>query len=155
MKTYLAFAGLAVVMAAGPAFADRPAYCAAYARDFANAATREKILWQHKYDISLQACLAQAKPKVVAVLMPSIVNKTPPPVVAEAVPPEPLPLPAANRKVKLVATMKTVLAAPVKIVQGSDDWNAYCAQKYTSFDSKKGTYLSRTGVERKCLVTAP
>ena len=42
-----------------PAWADKPAYCAAYARDFADARSREKPMWQHKYDIALQACLGK------------------------------------------------------------------------------------------------
>ena len=41
-----------------------------------------------------------------------------------------------------------------KPLQGSPEWAAYCKKKYVSFNEAKGSYLSKTGIERKCLVTA-
>jgi BA14K-like protein len=37
---------------------------------------------------------------------------------------------------------------------GSPAWVDYCKRKYVSFNEAKGIYLSKTGIERKCLVTA-
>jgi len=46
-------------------------------------------------------------------------------------------------------------AAPAeKPVLGTPAWKAYCARKYVSFNPDKGTYQSKTGVERPCLVTS-
>lgn len=123
------------VLSAPPAWADKPAYCAAYARDFADARAKDKDLWQHKYDIALADCLDAPQQKVAAAPMAkkkaSAKVKT-----AEVAKPEPAPT-----------------AAP-KLLAGSADWNIYCANKYASFNVKTGTYLSKTGVARKCLVSA-
>ncbi len=127
---------------AGPAMAGKPDYCAAYARDFADARTKDKPIWQHKYEIALAACLAE--PKKVEIAKP-VIEKKPQvkAVVVEVVPPEPI-------------IEQPVVPPPKKFVKlepGSPEWNDYCTKKYTSFNVKTGMYLSKTGVERRCLVT--
>lgn len=124
---------------AGPAMAAKADYCAAYARDFADAKASAKPLWQHKYDIALVACMAEpekvanAKP-VIPKVQPAKIQtaKTEP---ALVIPPEPV---AVEKIAKPLAK--------------SAEWNDYCAKKYNSFNIKTGTYKSLTGVERKCLV---
>lgn len=164
------------IFSATPALADRPAYCAAYATDFANARAKEKVLWQHKYDIALEACMPSEKsaqagvkpaakvlaPKVIAPLEPkAVVAEEPQAAAAEA----PKIVASEESKITKKARTKKVVkndpatpattpsdAAP-KLLAGSDDWNAYCANKYTSFNAKTGTYMSKTGVARKCVVS--
>jgi hypothetical protein len=129
---------------AGPAFADKADYCAAYARDFADARTRDKPIWQHKYGIALQGCLAE--PKQAEVAKPPMVKvMAPKPKVVEIIPPEP--------EIDPVVVKPVVKAKFVRPEPGTEAWKTYCAQKYTSFNAKTGTYTSKTGVERKCLVT--
>ena len=136
--------GLSIVVIAtyaNPAFATKADYCAAYARDFADIQTQDKTLWQHKYDIAKDECLAE--PKAAAQVI-RIKSKSTPKTTSSiaVVPAEPLSTPApANAKQKLEP--------------GTDDWNNYCANKYTSFSAKTGTYTSHTGVERKCVVSYP
>jgi BA14K-like protein len=120
-----------LLLFATPAMADKPAYCAAYARDFADARSHEKPMWQHKYDIALQACLGPPAPTIIKVVKPAKPKKVETPIAVD----EPLP-------------------KPTQLVAGSEDWNTYCANKYTSFNPKTGTYMSKTGVERKCVVSA-
>jgi BA14K-like protein len=134
MNAFRALIILAVgVLTMTPALADKPAYCAAYARDFADARAKDKVLWQHKYDIALQSCIGE--PKQVEASVPVAPKKV---VVAKAVELVPDPAPAPKK---------------VAMVAGSDDWNIYCANKYTSFNPKTGTYMSKTGVERRCVVS--
>lgn len=119
---------------AGPALAAKADYCAAYARDFADARTKDKPLWQHKYDIALAACMVEPTKSVVA-------KPAPPKQFAPKIEPEPI-----------IPPEPIMVEKPAKLVAGSPEWNDYCIKKYNSFNIKKGTYLSRTGVERKCLV---
>jgi BA14K-like protein len=142
----LAIAGSSAV----PSLAGKPDYCAAYARDFADARTKDKPIWQHKYEIALAACMTE--PKKAEVIKPVPAKK----VVAKAkveviIPPEPV---AEPPKVETPPFKNVKASKTAKMEQGSAAWNDYCANKYSSFDIKKGTYTSRTGVERKCLVTA-
>lgn len=127
-----------------PAFADKTDYCAAYARDFADARTRDKPIWQHKYDIALQGCLTEPQRSEV-VKPPASKPVAPKTKVVEIIPPEP--------EINPVVVKPVVKAKFVRPVPGSEAWKTYCAQKYTSFNAKTGTYISKTGVERKCLVT--
>jgi BA14K-like protein len=131
------------LLLATPAHADRPAYCAAYARDFADVHGKDKTMWQHKYDIAFQACMGQATPQV---------TKPPSkPMVAR--------IPESAKKIIKQKKLETAVVAPelpkqtLKLKPGSEDWNTYCANKYTSFNPKTGNYLSKTGVERKCVVS--
>ncbi len=128
-----------LLLIATPVMADQQSYCAAYATDFANAQTKDKPLWQHKYEIALQSCLVVSNP-VIAKSTPSEKStKKPLPAekkIAEMVPPEP-----TFTKLRMEA--------------GTDEWNAYCAKKYTSFNVRTGMYLSHTGIDRKCVVSKP
>ena len=151
-------AGMALfaLAAASPALADKASWCEAYARDFADAHASEKTAWQHKHDIALSSCggkvvIAQvvvtqtvAAPLAKPVARPSV-TKT----VKAIVKPDVTPQAAAETIAAVAPPQETKT-----LVAGSADWNAYCARKYTSFNAAKGTYLSMTGVARKCLVTA-
>jgi BA14K-like protein len=88
----------------------------------------------------LQSCIDE--PKQAEASVPAAPKKV---VVAKAVElvPDPTPAPTPPSAPKKVA-----------MVAGSDDWNIYCANKYTSFNPKTGTYMSKTGVERRCVVSA-
>jgi hypothetical protein len=134
------------------AWADKSAYCAAYARDFADARTLDKAMWQHKYDIALQSCLTPTKPMVQRVppAAKKVAEPVKPAIVKQAEPPAP------EAKVAEATADKPATAAPKQayLAPGSNAWNDYCAKKYSSFNIKTGTYTSKTGVERKCLVTA-
>jgi hypothetical protein len=130
---------LALACAASPAFADKASYCKAYARDFADQASVDETTFQHKYQIAIDACLAkhaapQLKRPQPRVFRPKITNNDPAP---------PLPKPIIVAPVAKVATLSP----------GSPEWNDYCAKKYVSFNAKTGTYQSKTGVERKCVVS--
>ena len=142
MKRYLLGLSIfAVATYANPAFATKTDYCAAYARDFADAQSVDKTLWQHKYDIASEACLAEPK----AIVQPI---KTKPKSKKSVTEPQ-ITVPAEPQ------TTSTLASAKLKLETGSDNWNTYCANKYTSFNVKKGTYTSHKGVERKCIVSYP
>jgi hypothetical protein len=52
-----------------------------------------------------------------------------------------------------VAASTSALAVPAEttaMVQGSPEWNAYCAAKYRSFDPATGMYLAYSGTYRMC-----
>jgi BA14K-like protein len=129
---------LSLLFASAPAFADKAAYCKAYARDFADQSAADETQWQHKYQIANSACMAKhISPK------PLVFRPARPP---STLPPKPAPI------VKAIEP-KPVAVKPVALTAGSPEWNNYCAKKYVSFNAKTGTYKSKTGVERKCIVT--
>jgi hypothetical protein len=136
-----------VFISAVPASADVADYCAAYARDHADQGSREKLMWQKSYDNALQTCGEQYSLQDPA----PVVKKPKPKPVAEKPKPIAKVKPAAEPEPK---TETTKAAAIPKLKAGSPEWNTYCKNKYVSFNEEKGTYLSKTGVERKCLVTA-
>ncbi len=120
-----------------PALADKAAYCQAYAKDFSDQRTTDKVTWQHKYQIALDACLVShkgilAKPTLVAA---------------------PPPKPPVQKAEPVAKPVKPAPAAATELAAGTPEWNDYCAKKYTSFNAKTGMYLSHTGVPRHCLVT--
>ncbi len=133
-----------------PSHATVADYCAAYARDFADHVEKQNPLWQHRYDNAEASCQlrftsdekptlkAKQKTKKIAAKKPAT------PVVTAA----PLPKPKSEPEQQQVAK-----AVP-KLLQGSPEWTEYCKKKYVSFDEAKGTYMSKTGIERKCLVNA-
>ena len=159
----IVFLGVALMAFAGPALADKAAYCQAYARDFSDQTATDKAMWQHKFQIALDACLGQGKQvaKEPAPKKP-IVTKPEKPVVAESAPEPEKPVVAkpAPKLEKVAAAKpapkpkKTAVAKPpsAALVAGTPEWNSYCAQKYTSFNPKTGMYLSNTRVARKCFV---
>ncbi len=140
-QTLLGLSILAFATYDNPALAAKVDYCAAYARDFADAQTHDKSIWQHKYDIANAACLAEPQANAQVIKAKPIAKKrtTKPEI---AVPAEPQATP-------------TSAPAKPKLEPGSENWNTYCANKYTSFSAKTGTYTSHTGVERKCVVSYP
>ena len=175
----IVFVSLALMACAGPAMADKAAYCQAYARDFSDQVATDKIMWQHKFQIAIDACLGQGKqvtkgpaPKKQVVSTP--VSKPDQPVLTDTAPePEKLAVAKPAPKLEKVAVAKSapklekvavakpaskpekvVVAKPpsAALVAGTPQWNTYCAQKYTSFNPKTGMYLSKTGVARKCVV---
>jgi hypothetical protein len=128
------------VLLAGEAHADVKDYCAAYARDFADQVQKQTAEWQPRYDNAEASCLQRFSSDV-----------TPPPKAKPKVqkaipqkPPKAAPAPAEEPATKTKA---------LKPETGTPEWLAYCQKKYVSFDAAKGTYLSKTGIERKCLVT--
>jgi hypothetical protein len=147
------------------AHADQAGWCAAYARDFADARATDKVLWQHKFDIAQQSCLnkEQAAAPVVEAKKPEVPKAELAKSEGSATAiPTALPKAVAAPSVETVAAEPAIIADPVKSKHkvassgpdsGSPEWNTYCAKKYTSFNSATGTYKSLTGVERKCLYT--
>ncbi len=169
MRRMVLAAGL--LLLAQPAFADVQDYCAAYARDFADLRPKDRDIWQQRYDNANADCIEQFTGETVVAAKPMKAKKKPPaapkPVAApagastEAIPtastskakPKPVASVAAAGDAPAEAAPKPQAAKP-KLTAGSPEWLDYCARKYTSFNREKGTYLSKTGVERKCLVTA-
>ncbi len=126
----LVLVGVFLLGSVSSGFADVAAYCDAYAIDFANLSEKDDVQWQARREDALAACLRQYRdaPAVVKTKR----SKPAKPIVKE--------LPAEQKR--------------PEIKEGSPEWYEYCARKYTSFDRKTGSYLSKTGIERKCLVTA-
>jgi hypothetical protein len=141
------------------------AYCEAYAIDFANLSETDEARWQVRREEAHVACIEQYRD------VPAVVKEKPKPkrdkavTVAEKVPLESQPLPVAKpdglklKKIKVAAKTenlekKTVSAKKPNLKEGSPEWYDYCDRKYASFDRRSGKYISKTGVERKCLVTA-
>jgi BA14K-like protein len=126
------------------AHADVKDYCAAYARDFADHVQKQNTEWQPRYDNAQASCLARfsydapSPPKTRLKIQKAVSQKPP------KVTPAPVEEPATDS-----AAIKTT----TKLEKGSLEWLAYCQKKYVSFDPAKGTYLSKSGIERKCLVT--
>jgi hypothetical protein len=143
-----AFVCVLCCLASAPTHADVAAYCAAYARDFADLTDRQSPQWQRRYDNAEKDCVQRFATQAVT---PAKAKPKPKPVAQKpkvaAAPAPKLKQPEAPKDEKAVKT------AP-KLVEGSAEWLSYCDKKYVSFDKQKRTYLSKTGVERKCLVTA-
>ena len=61
MKLYvLSLVASSMLFAIAPsAFASKADYCSAYAHDFADGHSQDKVLWQHKYEIAMTDCLAE------------------------------------------------------------------------------------------------
>jgi hypothetical protein len=122
-------------------------YCAAYARDFADHVEKQNPQWQHRYDNAEASCqLRFTSDEKPAPKTPQVSTKKPATAVTANQKPKPKPKPEA-------AAQQIAKAIP-KLLEGSPEWTAYCKKKYVSFNEAKGTYLSKTGIERKCLVTA-
>ncbi len=158
MKRYVVLC-LGMIALASPALADKASYCQAYARDFSDQLAKDKVTWQHKYQIALDACLGSpAKSQTVAAApakpAPAPPAAKPPVKTQEAAkapePAKPAEVAAAEPK---PAPKKETKEADGGLTPGSAAWNEYCARKYTSFNPKNGQYLSHTGVMRRCLYT--
>jgi hypothetical protein len=132
-----------------PAAADVADYCAAFARDHADKGVREKPIWQKRYDNALQTCGEQFS-------LQEAVTVTKQPKKQALKVAEEKPEPIAKEKTLAVPELPKPkkLASLPNLKAGSPEWVDYCKNKYVSFNEAKGTYLSKTGIERKCLVTA-
>ncbi len=147
MRAFCTVSFVGLCLSVMPALADKSDYCAAYARDFADAKSKTTSIWQHKYDIALTACLAE--PQKIEVIKSATVKKPQVKVAApQNIPPEPVVVKTAPPKI--AKTAETGKSAQLQT--NTPAWVEYCTKKYTSFNVKTGTYTSRTGVERKCLV---
>lgn len=135
MRMYVIPAFAFVSLACVPqAFADSKSYCELFAKDFADGRTTDVDQWQKLYHGAYADCISQYTP-VVPEAAPKKVTEAPvvePPKAADVVAEKP---------------------AAKALEPGSDAWNDYCAAKYVSFNKEKGTYMSRTGRERRCVVT--
>ena len=149
IKVVLGCAALVATFAITPALADKAAYCQAYARDFSDQRATDKVQWQHKYQIALDACLGSGVKATIAA-KPVTVDKLP--VATAAAQPVPK-LPVVAKPAPETTVKPAGADALPNLVAGTPDWNDYCAKKYTSFSAKTGMYLSHTGVSRHCLVT--
>lgn len=138
---------IAAVLAV-PAQADVAEYCAAYARDFADQSDKQLFNWQRRYDNAEASCTERFANDVAK---PARVKSKPKPQVAKV---KAKPAPAPKLKEPTEAPQQQAAKAIPKLTAGSPEWTAYCKKKYVSFNEAKGTYLSRKGIERKCLVTA-
>jgi len=147
MRNILILALFSTLTAVPAAHADQAGWCAAYARDFADARTTDKALWQHKYDIAQKSCLdGQVSSAPAAELKKADAPATAPPMKVAAIQAPKVVAPAAP-----VPEKTKVSSGPPE--PGTPAWNDYCAKKYSSFNAATGTYTSLTGVERKCLYT--
>lgn len=125
-------------------------YCAAYARDFADLVKKQDPQWQRRYENAEKSCMF----RFTSAEKPTVIEKPKTKkVVSKKTPP---PAPAASPELYGDADPPSVKAVKVKpkLVAGSPEWNAYCKKKYVSFNAANGAYLSKSGKERKCLVTA-
>ena len=149
------FGAMALWIAAPAAFAAPSDYCKAYAIDFADQTKRSTPFWDQRFADAERACLLQYSYE-------GSKNDGNPLQVATAK----LPKPAAKKQSKpgkAIAAEVEVAAVAVapqparkkpKLDEGSVAWLDYCDKKYASFNRKTGTYKSRSGVDRKCLVTS-
>jgi BA14K-like protein len=127
---------LALSVSATGAYADSKSYCEIYAKDLASAKTSDVDEWQLTYRDSYKDCMVQYSTATTEVQKP------------KPVPPK--------KKVASIKQPETIAEKPAKqveLVEGSDEWNAYCDSKYASFNKETGTYMSHTGKERRCIVT--
>jgi BA14K-like protein len=132
---------------ASNARADVKDYCEAYARDFADLVKKEDPDWQVRFDNAEAMCTERFSTEVV--VEPKAKPKPKVQKAASKKPPKVAPAPIDE------PAPETKAIKPVgKLEPGSPEWTAYCEKKYVSFNASKGTYLSKSGVERKCLVTA-
>jgi hypothetical protein len=149
----LAFFAAGLVVASVSAQAGIEDYCAAYARDIADEISAQSPNWQRRHDNAEQACLfrftaeeAQPEPRPIKRKAKAVVAIKPPPA------PEPVAVTQADEPAEEPKPAAAKTKPKLKV--GSAAWINYCKKKYVSFDAEKGTYKSKTGVVRKCLVTA-
>ena len=129
-------------------------YCAAFARDDANAhAASATPDWQQRYDNADASCMQRFGSASAQRPAPRIAAKPKKPVPTAAKPKPLKPATDSKAKAAAISPLQEPKTVP-QLIAGSPEWTAYCTKKYVSFNPAKGTYLSKTGVERKCLVTA-
>lgn len=142
---------LGVLVFAFPAHANIPDYCAAYARDIADMGAKSDD-WQRRHDNAQASCVTRFSAFETAPVKNKVKPK--PKSVAAIKPAKPKVELKTEANTETVPDTKVVAKVVSKLEPGSAEWTAYCKQKYVSFDESKGTYTSKTGVERKCMVTA-
>lgn len=150
------FGALALWIVAPAAFAAPSDYCKAYAIDFADQTKRNTPFWDKRFADAEKACLLQYSYEGS--------KNDEKPLQVQAAKAKPIPKPAEKKQPKAVKAEEVEVAAAAvapqparkkpKLEEGSVAWLDYCDKKYASFNRKTGTYTSRTGVERKCLVTS-
>jgi hypothetical protein len=123
-------------------------YCRAYAQDIADQVDQQSPRWKTRFNNAEKSCLF----RFTTTIQPTVKAKPKPKLVAIKKTVEPTPPPKPELKPE--TETKVVAKAVPQLEPGSTEWTDYCKKKYVSFDETKGTYLSKTGVERKCLVTA-
>jgi hypothetical protein len=150
MKFYtLSLFAAAMFIANAPhAFATKSDYCSAYAHDFADGHSQDKLVWQHKYEIAMSDCLGEP---AAAQTVSTPKTKT----IVKAKKLEQKIASAPSKIVKQIQPAPSASATQTKLEPSSEAWNNYCANKYASFNAKTGTYTSKTGVARKCVVFFP
>jgi BA14K-like protein len=151
MMKFYTFSLLAATMAfaiAPHAFASKADYCSVYAHDFADGHSQEKAVWQHKYEIAMTDCLGENS-TVETVRSPK--TKT----VVKVKKIEQKVASVQTKTVKQTQPIPASSATQTKLQPGSEAWNNYCTNKYASFNTETGTYTSKTGVARKCVVFYP
>lgn len=149
---------VALVAVHGSAMATPADYCAAYARDFADAGGAAGDAWKHRYTNAERACLYQytdqiAKKPLAAKPVRSAAKAESAPPPKPVAKPAPETGPSGGDEPQSAAGAAGAVQKP-QLVAGSKEWLDYCTRKYASFNAETGTYKSYTGVERKCLVTA-
>lgn len=154
-------AAAVLIASASPSDAGVRNYCAAYARDQAEARiTPGSILSTVRprqpeaderrqfAELAFANCLALYAPRTAE--PPDGTDGT---ASTESPPSE---TEAPSQTVSADGTQKKAdptLTASAELVPGSEAWNDYCAAKYASFNRETGTYTSFSGKERPCLVT--
>jgi len=163
-KTVRRLIGLVFLCLASPqAMAAAEDYCAAYARDFADAGRREEVIWKHRFEIAKDACLLQFTPAAAAAATTTTAAAEPPPPQPKPKPKPKPKLPAPSDDSAQEASIYGDAPEPAtkkqaarktrgKLAPGSQAWLDYCDRKYASFNRETGTYTSFSGEERKCLV---
>lgn len=143
---------------ATPVLADAQSYCELYSKDFADGRTTQVDKWQLLYRGAFNDCMLSynAKPSADApVTAEAEVEQVQPEPAAVEVPEEkPAKKAAAKPKPRKIAAKKTTTRVAAKnLIPGSEAWNSYCANKYSSFNKQSGTYLSNSGKIRRCSTT--
>ena len=152
MRTFPGFA-LAVLASgifAAPAFASTQSYCEIFAKDFADGRTTDVDLWQKSYRNAFNDCMNQYTAAAPQVAPKKPLQKD---VQAPVKPPEVEVVAETSKRTLLKPPDPTAETSKPVLAPGSEAWNEYCAAKYVSFNPDTGTYNSRTGKERRCVVT--
>ncbi len=123
------------VFFATSALADKQSYCEVFGQDFANGKSPEVDLWESNFRNAFNDCMAQySADGVVAAPAKKVAEEAAAKVVV-------VPVRDSSRR------KRVPILAP-----GTSAWINYCAGKYASFDAVTGTYKSRTGQRKPCLV---
>lgn len=150
MKFYVLglLAAAMLIAVSSNVMASKADYCSVYAHDFADGHSHDKAVWQHKYEIAMTDCLGENS---ISETVRNAKTKS----IVKAKKTEQKIASAPLKVVKQTPDLNAKAATQTKLVPGSEAWNNYCTNKYASFDAKSGTYTSKTGVERKCVVFYP